>query len=550
MKVPQYESNVREARNPNASIDVKPSVEAFGGGSANLLTPIAATAKLFAEEKRKADDSVVDEKLSELTKYETERIYGPDGTINKKGKNAFGEIDGVDKDFKTKIGEIAKSLGSDYQKEKFQKKANDVLNSVNRTTTRHVGTEIIRHDNEVASSLIKNEMDVAISAYNDPTRINQALNTQAEALNRIAKNNGWSKEEYDNKLNEIRSKTHSGIIERYLVNDQDMVAEEYFKSVKDTISGDELTNIEKKLEVGTLRGKSQRFVDQAINEGLSESKALERARQEQDPKLRDTYYDRIKMEYGLRDSAKREQLEKLHINALNMIDSGKIQDLTKAPGWTGMTDGQRSSLINYAKAKVSGKNIQTDYDTYYNLKTMAATPETQDKFLRLNLMEYRDKLDNGDFEKMINLQTEARKGTAKGKKELDGFRTDAIVVKQAYEAAGLKVTNKEKLNAFNSRVEQAQIAAQERLGRKLTNTELAELANTEAKTVVVKEGWLFDDKKKMFELSEDEIKNIRYKDVPSSDKVKIETVLRNAKKQVTEEAVRQLYIQKVLNGRN
>ena len=116
-------------------------------------------------------------------------------------------------------------------------------------------------------------MDVAISAYNDPTRINQALNTQAEALNRIAKNNGWSKEEYDNKLNEIRSKTHSGIIERYLVNDQDMVAEEYFKSVKDTISGDELTNIEKKLEVGTLRGKSQRFVDQAINEGLSESKA-------------------------------------------------------------------------------------------------------------------------------------------------------------------------------------------------------------------------------------------------------------------------------------
>ena len=84
----------------------------------------------------------------------------------------------------------------------------------------------------------------------------------------------------------------------------------------------------------------------------------------------------------------------------------------------------------------------------------------------------------------------------------------------------------------------------------MTNTELAELANTEAKTVVVKEGWLFDDKKKMFELSEDEIKNIRYKDVPSSDKVKIETVLRNAKKQLTEESVRQLYIQKVLNGRN
>jgi len=283
--------------------------------------------------------------------------------------------------------------------------------------------------------------------------------------------------------------------------------------------------------------------------GLTESQALERAREEKDPKLRDAYYDRIKMEFNIKDSAKRADLENLHTNALNMIDKGKALDLTKLPGWTQMNENQRTSLMSYAKIKTSGKNIQTDYDTYYNLKTMATTPQTQDKFLKMNLMEYRDKLDNGDFEKMIDLQTKLRKGEGSAKKELDGFRSDMQVVKQAYEAAGLKTTNKEKLNQFNLRVEQTQIAAQERLGRKLTNAELAEIANNEAKQVVVKEGWLWDDKKKMFELSEDEIKNIRYKDVPSADKVKIEAALKGAKKQITEEAVRQIYIQKVLSGR-
>ncbi len=554
MKVPQYESDVKDARIGNTLIDAKGSRESFGGGSGNVAAAVGdavtTVSKVYQEQRKKADDIKIDEIDAQLVKKETELMYDQNGALNKKGKDTFGQIEYVNTEFDKYRGELEKGLTNDYQREQFRKRYLDRATSVDRNVRRHVGTEIIRYDNDVASNLIKNEMDAAISAYNDPERVNQSLTRQTEALDRIAKNNGWSKEEYDAKLGEIRGKTHKGVIDRYLVNDQDMDAEKYFQSVKDAITGDDLTDIEKKIENGSMRGKSQRFTDEVIRSGLSESQALERARQEQDPKLRDALYDRIKMEYNIKDSAKRADVEKLHTSALNLIDNGRATDLTKIPGWTSMSENQRSSLISYAKAKTSGKNIQTDYNAYYNLKTLASTPQTQDKFLKMNLMEYRDKLDNGDFEKMIDLQTKLRKGDGSAKKTLDGFRTDSAVVKQAYEAAGLKSTDKERLNNFNSRVEQAQLDAQERLGRKLTNKELADIANSEAKTVVVKEGWLWDDKKKMFELSDDEVKNLRYKDVPSADKAKIEAALKASKKQVTEEAVRQLYIKKVLNGRN
>lgn len=554
MKVPQYESDVKDARIGNTLIDAKGSRESFGGGSGNVAAAVGeavtSVSKVYQEQRKKADDIKIDEIDAQLVKKETELMYDQNGALNKKGKDTFGQIEYVNTEFDKYRGELEKELTNDYQREQFRKRYLDRATSIDRNVRRHVGTEIIRYDNDVAGNLIKNEMDAAISAYNDPERVNQSLTRQTEALDRIAKNNGWSKEEYDAKLSEIRGKTHNGVIDRYLVNDQDMDAEKYFQSVKDTITGDDLTDIEKKIENGSLRGKSQRFADEVMRSGLSESQALERARQEQDPKLRDALYDRIKMEYNMKDAAKRAALEELHVNALNLIDNGRATDLTKVRGWDDMISGQRNSLIEYAKAITSGKNIQTDYNTYYNLKTMASTPQTQDKFLKMNLMEYRDKLDNSHFDKMIELQGKLRKGDGSAKKTLDGFRTDSAVVKQAYEAAGLKSTDKEKLNNFNSRVEQAQLDAQERLGRKLTNKELADIANSEAKTVVVKEGWLWDDKKKMFELSDDEVKNLRYKDVPSSDKAKIEAALKAAKKQVTEEAVRQIYIKKVLNGRN
>lgn len=553
MKVPQYESDIKEKQLGTSLINAVGSAASFGGGSGNIAAAVAETggtlAKVYQVERKKADDTLVDEKMAEAVKKETELVYDQNGALNKKGKSAFGEVENVNTEFGKFITDTEKQFTNDYQKEQWRKKMLDMSVGIDRTVRRHVGTEIISYDNSVATNLVKNEMDAAVKAYDDPERVGISLARQAEAIERISTNNGWSDEEKQAKINDAAGKTHKNVIERYLVNDRDMDAQKYFEAIKDTVTGDDLTVMEKQIEAGSLRGNSQRITDGFLNSRISESSAIEQAKKIEDPKLRDAVYDRIKMEFNMKDSAQRADVEKLHTSALNLIDNGRATDLTRIPGWPTMTENQRSSLISYAKAKTSGKNIQTDYNTYYNLKTMASTPGMQDKFLKTNLMEYRDKLDNGDFEKVIDIQTKLRKGDGSVKKTLDGFRSDQQVVKQGYEAAGLKSTDKEKFNEFNGRIESIQIAEQERLGRKLNNKEMAEIVKDQAKEVVLKEGWLWDDKKKMFELSDDEVKTIKYKDVPSADKINIEKALKSKGKQVSEEAVRQLYIKRVLNGR-
>lgn len=69
--------------------------------------------------------------------------------------------------------------------------------------------------------------------------------------------------------------------------------------------------------------------------------------------------------------------------------------------------------------------------------------------------------------------------------------------------------------------------------------------------IVTKERWYWsDDEKKIFEATDEELQNIKYKDVPSTEKVKIENSLRKMNRPVSEEAVRSLYVNKLLKDRN
>lgn len=555
MKVPQYGGNeVQSARLPDTGPLPKASAETFGGGAGNVaagLSDIArVTDKIYRAEKEKADDLAVQEAINQATKLETDLMYSPNGAMNKKGKDAFGQISYVSDEYFKKSQEIADTLNNAEQKAKFKKTNDARYLSIDRSLNNHVANEIIRHENNVATALIDNEANAAALAYKDMYRVSSAIQTQSEVLERLAKVNGWSEDELKNKKDSIIAKTHAGVINSMLVNDQELGAEEYFRANREFIAdADVLSRVEQQLEVGSLRKKSQMSVDDYMSRGLTESQALKESRQIEDAKLRETVEGRIRNQYGMREQAKRQDLENISISTMNMIDQGKVTDLTKTPGWSAMNDSTRRSLQSYLNDKVSGKATETDINTYYDLKTMASTPGLQDKFLQADLTEYRSKLSNNDFKKMIDLQSGMRKGDSKAQKEVDGFRTDAQIVRDAYEAAGYKASDKKAFNQFKSMVETAQIAEQERTGKKLNNKQMSEIANNLLLEVVTKEGIFFDDKKKMFELDNEEVKTIKYKDVPSADKIKIEKALKESGKPVTEDNVRQLYIKKVLRGR-
>jgi len=537
MKVPQYNGNQVNERNlPDVGRTPSASIESFGGGSGNVLEGAAKIANvandIYQKEKVKADDIAVQEARNAATLKETELLYSKDGALNKKGKDAFGQIQRVDEEYQKFSSDIMGSLTNDEQRAKFKKYNEEHYTAVNRTLTNHVSNEMIRHENNVASSLIDNESNAAALAYNDPNRINMALNTQVETLKKIGASNGWSPEELKQKKDQVISRTHAGVIKSFLDNDKEMDAEKYFNENKEFINDKEvLSQVEQQVEIGSIRKKSQEYTDNAMKKGLTESQALSQIPKD-DAKLREQMESRVRTQYGLKESAKRADLENVSINTMNLIDGGKVTDLTKTSGWTQMNDNQRNALTNYLNAKVSGKAIQTDRNTYVKLQSLSP-----DEFMKLDMREYSDKLGTSDFKEFVDMQKKYRNGETK---QFDTFLTDGKAVETVYKEAGLD-TKDPNYAKFQLDVAREQQKYQETTGKKMNDQDLANLAKSRAKDIVIKKGWFFDDVKKKFELTPEDVENISYNDVPKDLKAKIEASLTRSKKPVTEKNVLETY---------
>lgn len=530
MKVPQYNGNQVNERNlPDVGRTPAAGIESFGGGAGNIVEGFSKIANvagtIYQKEKEKADDIAVQEARNAATLKETELLYSKEGALNKKGKDAFGQIQRVDEEYKKFSSEIMDKFTNDEQRAKFKKYNDSQYVSVNRTLTNHVSNEMIRHENNVAGALIDNEANAAALAYNNPNRIGLAIGTQIETIDKLGASNGWSPEELKQKKDQVVSRTHAGVIKSFLDNDKELDAENYFKANKEFINDKEvLSQVEQQVEIGSIRKKSQSYVDDAMRKGLSESQALAQIPKD-DAKLREQMENRVKTQYGLKESAKRADLENVSINTMNLIDGGKVTDLTKTNGWNQMNDNQRNALTNYLNAKVSGKAIQTDRNAYLKLQTM--TPK---EFTDVDLREYSDKLGTSDFKEFVDMQKKYRNGETK---QFDTFLTDGKAVETVYKEAGLD-TKDPNYAKFQLDVAREQQKYQETTGKKMNDQELANLAKSRAKDIVIKKGWFFDDVKKKFEITPEDVENIKASDIPKSEQAKIDAALTKAKLPLTE----------------
>ena len=297
-KVPLYQGNqIKEADIPNVAINANTSVSNYKSGLDGALSQAPAVYDAYQEQKKKADQIAIYEADAKLSKLETSLLYDKDhGATNLKGKSSFSAPEIVSDGYNKGAKEIEDGLTNDDQKQSFAKLQLERGVSIDRTVQRHVGNEIVKYDNDTTSNFVKNEQDAAIAAYQDPARIALSIVRQKEAVQNYAERNGMPPEEATQKIADVESKTHAQVINRMLTNDQDVTADNYYKSNKDFIKGDDLAHVEKMIEAGSLRGKSQRFVDEAVKGGLSETAAIDKARSEfkDDPKLRDAAAERVR----------------------------------------------------------------------------------------------------------------------------------------------------------------------------------------------------------------------------------------------------------------
>ena len=528
--------------------------EAFGGGSAGQaisqgFQQVAAQASGLVEVVRNnAINAQATEYYAKIAKKKQELFYDPKaGVVTRKGKDSFSALDDYGKQF----DEYADSLEKDLSGE-----ALDIARKVRAKERSEFDGQIMRHTSQEAQTYHESEVKAgievarndAVLAAGDPEAIQQKIGLQKSIYMQTASGKPPAQIELD--LKEIASKTHRDVIDRLVDSGRDLDAQRYFEKIKGELSGADVDDVEKAVKEGTLAGESQRQSDAIFSSTRSLSAALDETRKIEEPKLRDETTRRVKELYAQKKMAEQDMEERNHKVAGNIIDqTGSIDKIPKAV-WSSFSVSKKEELKSYAKKKREGIEPSTDWNEYINLKTMAAYPELRNDFMRMNLMDYRNKLSDTEFKELVNAQSGLRTGDEKTKSELDGYRQDDEIVNSTLKGMGFDLTTKNadtisRMNSFKAQVNLRLFNLARETGKKPTSIDTQRIVDELSIYSVTEQGFIRNTRKFNFEREAGEKYDVQsIDDVPKLERTKIEQALRAAGQPVTDEKVINLFLRK------
>lgn len=554
--VPRYSPQADQARTPTVRIDPNQPIETFGGGAAAAAVPGAIIAagdrfqKYVKEAKAEADDVAATSAYEKLVKKKNELIWdGQNGAVNKKGKDALGVMQEYGPQFEEYHAQIQSELSNEDQRRAVSKLyARENLEFTN-TLQKHVFTESKNLTDMTTAAAIQATQDDAILNYQNPGKVQEALARQKELLNKKAVINGYSPEIIAEQSKEEESKTHAGIVERMLANGEDLTAQKYYEQVKSGLVAPVAVKLDAAVQEGSIRGESQRQSSDIMSKyGSDQKKALEAARQIEHPRVQEETVQEIKRRFAENEQIKKANEELLFTTAANTAE--KTKDRPDPSVWAGLTLQQRNAIDNRIEQLRKGLQPQTDWESFYDLRTQASTPELQDKFLQTNLLMYRSKLADSEFKELITVQTALRKGDGSADKHLDGYRTDAGIVNDTLSLIGVDPTPKsgsedaKKVALFRRQVDQAIAAESRATGKKPSNERVQQIVDSmTVKGITDRTLHFFKTEKYKYELEPGQrfIEDVDFETIPPVAKKNIERALKQAGLKATEEEIRRAY---------
>lgn len=566
IRVPSANSlqgSVREAATPNLRVNTTAPAEAFGGGAASQSRITGAMSEAFnivKQESEKADSLAVLEAETQIARRKNEMVFDPKtGLITRKGKSAMEAVQEFSKSFDEEAGKVESSLQTERQKMLYRQKVAAQRDDFNSQLQKHAAVEIQKFDQEQSESRLALAKQDAALRFTEPDAIAASIEVQKGVIIEQAVRLGMSEEWVKLKTEDAQSKTHLTVLDRMLNAGNDLEAEGYLKANKNQFTGTDLADAEKLLQEGMLLGKTQRESDRIMGMGLSMSQALDQARLEKDPKVRDRLTAEVRERYQLDKIAKEDARNNIFDRAANIIErnGGDTTQIPRAQ-WAALSLQDRNAIDARARQLKMGIEPSTDWQKYYEVKTLASNDSTRNEFLRTNLMELRPKMAEAEFKELVNLQTQMRKGES-ADKLLSGFRTNLQVVQGTLRSIGLPPKPKPgsddavKVETFMRAVDEQVIAFQNETGKKATSEDVQRIAdNLVVKGEIPDSGWFWNDSKRVYELGEDDKIVVAYEDVPRNERLKIQEALRNQGIQPNEDNITAMYnarIQRQRQGR-
>jgi TusA-related sulfurtransferase len=571
-QVPQGQRQIQARPFQAQQLTTNPGLEAFGGGP-GVDKMMGALGKLGENAINLLDshDELEANKLSaELIKRKNKILYGYQdeggnkvhGYLATGGKDATVKINEYKDEFKKYSDELSSSLANDRQRAKFLRQAALMDAEIDGIMQKHSANEALRYDEIETENAIKTHQDDAVLNYkaiavpdpSDPSKTTSKIATslmiQEKLIRDNAARNGYGPDSdfVKQKVLQAKTMTHKGVIERMLANDEDLYATEYLNAVKSKgeVGGNALPDLERMVEAGSLRGESQRHTDRIFGSSSDMGMALSKAREIQDPKLRDEVTQRIKVRYQEANTVKEDLDNKLFDKFFAHVEEFKGRDKIPLHEFQKLPPNLQQAVDNRIRFLNSGSVQMTKWQVYSDLRMMAATPETRGKFLKMHPMEYRNDLADSEFKELVKLRHDLAKGDKSADMYLDGFRSDQQVVNDTLKGVGIDPDKKPELfSLYSEKVDKkVQKWKTENNKKSIPNDVLKKLVDEELiEGTVPGTGifGLFKTKKRVFQLKDGEEIEVSLDSIPKDDRANIEKALKKRNMPVTEENIVDLY---------
>jgi hypothetical protein len=377
-QVPELRSEqLQEQASPAPRLSPNVSIDAVGGGTSLQEGQSAIQGaqhqirNLIFVEKQKANALAEQEAINKVTEIQSKILYDKDtGVYTRKGKDTLSIHEDMKSQYKKEVLDLINSLSNDDQKKAVSSAAKNMWGAMERQGMAHTVSEMDKFETNTKDSFVKNNRDLATEAttIKDPhmmyDEIDKSILKQQEAIAAYEKHRGSSADEIKEKLLDASSKTHMGVIDRMLANDQDQAASTYYKLNKEQVSGQDKINIERHLEEGSLRGDSQRAADAIYDKKLPMAQSLELARQIKDPKRRDETVRRVQQQFDAVEHAREYAEKQTYLNLAKQVaqNPGRHpRDVTDPAAFSSLEPKWQESLVSQSFNPVNDTNAEFEF---------------------------------------------------------------------------------------------------------------------------------------------------------------------------------------------
>lgn len=480
-------------------------------------------------EKQQAYKLELDAFKNDLRNKKNELLYDKDsGYTRMKGRQALDGFDSKKKEYDDYINERLGSLKNEEIKSMAAVEAQPFKTEYSLNLNQHAGGEHESLKDQTYLSTLESLKDDALLNSSSAGKLGETLAKVNMEVGEYGRRKGMDAKTIQEMQTQKKSEIHLGLINRFINNGDDLTAKTYLNKFSKDMDSDSVMKAEGILRTASIKGESQRIVDEAMKMGKGYQETMDFVRAKGDeagPEVRDAATSRFKDRYNEIKFAEKEKNRADFQSAMDQLDKYRTLDHLTPEEINNLSEKKRSVLKKVHSLIAKGVEPETDPVVYQDLIIKASTPAFQQDFLKIDINEYADKLSTSDRKQLLGMRQSliAKDGAYDDK--FGKIMSDTTVINKVMDEAG--ISGDAKRAKFTNLVMEQAVAWERANKKSIPNDELNRLANRFGMKVITDVGTLWNSTDRLYDVGDNPVEAIDFNEIPVRDRQMLQESMRN-----------------------